>query len=124
MRKHSTGLEFEQTLHNCSGLGDARKLIEKNSEHNTKLLKETCQPCIDLISDTFSRLKLKDEPFEVYTPSAHEEINDLFATTELEENLKANDTKANLTQRPKLARYLSHCARERTYFVSIKKCGS
>ena len=124
MRKHSTNPEFEQTLHNCSGLGDIRKLIEKNSERNMKLLKETCQLCIDLIPDNFSRLKLKGKPFEVYTPSAHEEINDLFATTELEENLKANDTKANLTQRPKLARYLSHCARERTYFVSIKKCGS
>ena len=124
MRKHSTDPEFEQTLHNCSGLGDVRKLIEKNSERNTKLLKETCQPCIDLISDTFSRLKLKDEPFEVYTPSAHEEINDLFATAELDKNLKANDTKADLPQRPKLAQYLSHCARERTYFVFIKKCGS
>ena len=80
MRKHSTEPEFVLTLHNCSGLGDVRKLIEKNSEHNTKLLKETCQPCIDLISETLSRLKLKDEPFEVDTPSAHEEINDLFAT--------------------------------------------
>ena len=124
MCKHSTDPEFEQTLHNCSGLGDVRKLIEKNSERNTKLLKETCQPCIDLISDTFSRLKLKDEPFEVYTPSAHEEINDLFATAELDENLKANDTKPDLPQRPKLAQYLSHCARERTYFVSIEKRGS
>ena len=123
MRKHSTDPEFEQTLHNCSGLGDVRKLIEKNSERNTKLLKETCQPCIDLISDTFSRLKLKDEPFEVYTPSAHEEINNLFATAELNENLKANDTKADLLQCPKLAQYLSHCARKCTYFVSIKKCG-
>ena len=124
IRKHSTDPEFEQTLHNCLGLGDIRKLIEKNSECNTNLLKEICQPCIDLIPDNFSRLKLKDEPFEVYTPSAHEEINDLFATTELDENLKANDTKADLTQCPKLAQYLSHCARERTYFVSIKKCGS
>ena len=124
MCKHSTDPAFEQTLHNCSGLGDIRKLIKKNSEHNTKLLKKTCQPCIDLIPDNFSRLKLKDEPFEVYTPSAHEEINDLFATTELDENLKANDTKADLTQHPKLAQYLSHCARECTYFVSIKKCRS
>ena len=39
-------------------------------------------------------------------------------------NLKANGTKADLPQCPKLAQYLSHCARERTYFVSIKKCGS
>ena len=124
MRKHSTDPEFEQTLHNCSGLGDVRKLIEKNSERNTKLLKETSQPCIDLVSDTFSRLKLKDEPFEVYTLSAHEEINDLFGTAELDENLKANDTKADLPQRRKLAQYRSYCVRERIYFVSIKKCRS
>ena len=77
-----------------------------------------------MISDTFSCLKLKDEPFEVYTPSAHEEINDLFATAEFNKNLKANDTKADLPQRLKLAQYLSHCAKERTYFVSLKKCGS
>ena len=48
MRKHSTDPEFEQTLHNCSGLGDVRKLIEKNSECNTKLLKERCQPYPDI----------------------------------------------------------------------------
>ena len=48
MRKHSTDPEFEQTLHNCSGLGDVRKLIEKNSERNTKLLKETSQPYPDI----------------------------------------------------------------------------
>ena len=28
------------------------------------------------------------------------------------------------SQRPELAQYLSHCARERTNFVSLKKCGS
>ena len=36
MRKHSTDPEFEQTLNNYSVLGDVRKLIEKNSECNTK----------------------------------------------------------------------------------------
>ena len=30
---------------------------------------------------------------------------------------------AEFPQRPKLAQYLSHCARERTYFLSLKKCG-
>ena len=28
------------------------------------------------------------------------------------------------SQRPELAQYQSHCAWERTYFVSLKKCGS
>ena len=46
MHNYSTDPEFEQTQHNCSGLGDVRKLIEKNSECNTKLLKEKCQPSL------------------------------------------------------------------------------
>ena len=46
MCKHSTDPAFEQTLHNCSGLGDIRKLIKKNSEHNTKLLKKHVNPAL------------------------------------------------------------------------------
>ena len=61
MRKHLTDPFFEQSLSRCTGLGDVHKLIEKNSDRNTKLLKECCQPCINLISETFLRLKLKDK---------------------------------------------------------------
>ena len=73
---------------------------------------------MNLISETFLRLKLKDEQFKVYDPSTHKEINKLFKT------LKPNDTMTEFSQRPELAQYQSHCARERTYFVSLKKCGS
>ena len=34
------------------------------------------------------------------------------------------DTKFEFPKRPKLLQCLSHCGRERTYFVSFKKCGS
>ena len=61
MRQHSTDQFFEQSLSRYTGLGDACKLIEKNSDRNTKLFKECCQSCINLFSETFSRLKLKDE---------------------------------------------------------------
>ena len=44
MRQHSADPFFEQSLSRCTGLGDVRKLIEKNSDRNTKLLKEFCQP--------------------------------------------------------------------------------
>ena len=118
MRQHSTDPFFEQSLSRSTGLGDVRKLIEKNSDRNTKLLKECCQPCMNLISETFSRLKLKDEQFKVYDPSTHKEINKLFKT------LKPNYTMTEFSQRPELAQYQSHCAWERTYFVSLKKCGS
>ena len=118
MRQHSTDPFFEQSLSRSTGLVDVRKLIEKNSDRNTKLLKECCQPCMNLISETFSRLKLKDEQFKVYDPSTHKEINKLFKT------LKPNYTMTEFSQRPELAQYQSHCAWERTYFVSLKKCGS
>ena len=124
MRQHSTDPFFEQSLSRSTGLVDVRKLIEKNSDRNTKLLKECCQPCMNLISETFSRLKLKDEQFKVYEPSAHKEINKLCTDVGLDEPLKSNDTIAEFSQRAELAQYLNHCARERTYFVSLKKCGS
>ena len=92
MHQHSTDPFFEQNLSRCTGLGDVRKLIEKNSDRSTKLLKECCQPCINLISETFLRLKLKDEQFKVYEPSTHKEINKLFADVGLDETLKLNDT--------------------------------
>ena len=47
MRQHSTDPFFEQSLSRSTGLVDVRKLIEKNSDRNTKLLKECCQPCIN-----------------------------------------------------------------------------
>ena len=62
MRQHLTDPFFEQSLSRCTSLGgDVRKLFEKNSDRNTKLLKECCQPCINLISETFSQLKLNNE---------------------------------------------------------------
>ena len=42
MCQHSTDPFFEQNLSRCTGLGDVRKLIEKNGDRSTKLLKECC----------------------------------------------------------------------------------
>ena len=74
------------------------KVSQKNSECNTKRLKESCQPCISLIPETFSRLKLKDKQFEVYKPSTHDEIYQLFARSIIciDETLKSDDTMADL----------------------------
>ena len=110
LRQHSTDPFFEQILSRCAGLGDVRKLIEKNSDRNTNLLKECYRPCIHLISETFSRPKLKDEQFKVYEPSTHKEINKLF-NVGLDKTLKPNDKMTKFSQRPELAQYLSHCTR-------------
>ena len=57
-------------------------------------------------------------------PSTHKEIKKLFADVGLDKTVKPIDTITEFSQHPELAQYLSHCARERTYFVSLKNCGS
>ena len=57
-------------------------------------------------------------------PSTHKEIKKLLTDVGLDKTVKPNDTMNEFSQRPELAQYLSHCARERTYFVSLKDCGS
>ena len=42
----------------------------------------------------------------------------------LDETLKPNNMMTKFSQCPELTQCLSHCAQERTYFVSPKKCGS
>ena len=123
MRHRSSDQEYEKQLHNCSGLSDVGKLIEKNPERNTALLLESCKPCIDLIENTFSRLMLKDKPFLTPKEATVDKINELFESINLDDTLKSHDTLADLTNRPKLSQYLKHCCRERTYFFSSKKCG-
>ena len=48
----------------------------------------------------------------------------MFTDVGLDETLKPNNMMTEFSQHPELAQYLSYCARERTYFVSLKKCGS
>ena len=57
-------------------------------------------------------------------PSTNKEIKKLFTDVGLDKTVKPIDTMAEFSQHPELAQYLSHCARERTYFVSLKNCGS
>ena len=52
--------EFKRKAKKYSGLQDVRKAINRLLG-NRKLFEDTCAPCIDLIADTFQRLKLKGE---------------------------------------------------------------
>ena len=40
MHQHSTDPLFEQSLLRCTGPGEVHKLIEKNSDRNTKIFKK------------------------------------------------------------------------------------
>ena len=119
MRQGSSDIEFEENLHRCNGLGDVRDLLNKDFQRNSVLLKSSCKPCLDIISETFSRLRLKDQSFSVYEPCSLDDIDIFFKCLELDEELNPMDTKIEFPKRPKLLQYLSHCGRERTYFVSF-----
>ena len=114
---------FEKSLTNCNGLNDVRNHLSKNPDVHTKLLKELCSNCLDLIKAVFSRLHLKENNIKVRDAIIDREAERFFAKTNLGENLKCTDQKDDLSDRPKLQQYLQHCCRLRNYFVSIKKCG-
>ena len=120
MQQKCTDIEFEEKLHHCSGIRDVRVLIDRNIEHNTQFVKSAYQPCIDLISDSFSHLKLKEQHFHVYKPCSLEEIDEFFGNIISDPELKSHGTKTELPQQPKLSKYLAHCEQEGTYFISLK----
>ena len=71
--------KFEKKLGNCSGVNGVRTLISENPEKNTKLLRDSCQPYLDLIKSSFERLSLKGNQIVVRI---------MFRTTALMHSLK------------------------------------
>ena len=124
MRKPSIDLEFELKLKNCSGLSDISKLVHESPEKNLKLLDESCKPCIQLIKDQFSRLHLKGVSIRVPEKAPDRDIDEAFKFLNLDKSITPYDWVDDLRKRPKLTQYLAHCCRQRTYFFSVKKCGS
>ena len=124
IRKPSIDLEFEHKLKNCSGLSDIRKLVHESPEKNLKLLDESCKPCIELIKDQFSRLQLKGVPFRVPEEASDRDIDGLFKSLNPDKSIMPYDCVDDLHKRTKLTQYLAHCCHQRTYFFSVKKCGS
>ena len=82
---------FEKSLTNCNGLNDVRNLLSKNPDVYTKLLKELCSNCLDLIKAVFSRLHLKENNIKVRDTIIDREVESFFAKTNLDENLKCTN---------------------------------
>ena len=113
---------FEKNLHTCSNLEEVRKLLNQKPTH-ADLYKKSCEPCVNLIKDSFSHLKLKDNSFQIFDVVNDNEVNQIRAQINLDKDITGRETGANLPDHPKLKAFLDHCTRQRTYFFSIKKCG-
>ena len=105
MRQRSSDIEFEENLHRCSGLGDMRDLLNKDFQRNSILLKSSCKPCLDIISETFSCLILKEQSFSIYEPCSLDDIDEFFKCIELDKELNPMDTKVEFPRRPKHLQY-------------------
>ena len=115
--------EFEKKLGNYSGVNDVRTLVSENPEKNTKLLRDSRQPCLDLIKSSFERLPLKGDQFVVRDYVSDDSVDAFFEEVGLDTELNPKDTVEMLPKHPKLNTLFKHSTKQRTYFFSIKKCG-
>lgn len=113
---------FEKNLHQCSNVNEVRSLLDKNPTYE-ELLKKSCEPCIELMKETFTALSLKENKIVTMDTVLDCKVNDMVKSIDLDHSLTGSETLELLKDRPKLKKYLEHCSKERTYFFSLKKCG-
>ena len=78
--------EFTKT-YQCNNLLSVRKLLKKDPEKNTHLLKESCEPTMTLMRNIFSRLKLKDDNLELCNANKDDIVSHFFSGVKLDKKL-------------------------------------
>ncbi len=115
--------EYEALVKNCGSMADLRKAAEKHPTIKEESL-DSIVPVKTVLSDVFSRLKLKDRPIRVRVAALESEIAELWEvakTVEPELEPSMSLRKGSMASKPS---FLTHCCRQRHYFFEIKKCGA
>ena len=116
--------DLERKLTMCSNMSEIRQLAEKEPSIKDGL-KKSLQPVKDLIEDVFSRLSLKDEPFQIFQAASDEEIDSIWEELRVIDATVTRDdtTQVKLKNKSALMNFMkTHCL-ERHYMFSVKKCG-
>ena len=128
---HSVGLmrahmspEYETVIKSCTTMKAIREAAELHPALREALL-DSIEPVKALLSALFLQLKLKEDPFSVFSAATIGEINCFWDTILKVDHLmsKGDCTKKVLQDRPDLVKFLKHCCKARHYLFSIKKCG-
>lgn len=116
--------ELEKAIEGCNSMSAIRESAVSNSNLQGGL-KDSLEPVIVLLCSLFQKLKLKDEPFAVFTSASIEEMDTLAsALQEVEDGIDPTSfNRSNLPGFPKLNEFFSHCCQRRHYSFCIKKCG-
>ena len=73
--ERTTGEEdFEKLLKSCNSMQGIRELATKSNINIAELWQHSIQPVQNLISERFSRLKLKDDPIQLTNTVTEDEI--------------------------------------------------
>jgi len=86
---------------------------------------DSLSPCIVLLNDLFSRLKLKDEPVQCFFAASDAEIKEFWsAVLRVDSTLEyVSYSKANVSGQQSLLDFMDHCCQRRHYSFDILKCG-
>ena len=126
MRQKMSSATLEKILEGCNSIKAIRSAAE--SHHGLQEeFKDSLQPAKVLLSALFQRLKLKDKPFNVFSPATSSEIDEFLSILKQiqPDIVPTNCTKAvSLTSLTRLKNFMDHCCHIRHYMFSIKKCGA
>ena len=115
--------EFEWKLSQCSNIDEVCQLTKQDPEVHMNLVKKSCSPPIKLICDLSECLYLKNNQMVTCDAITDEEIDIIFASIHLDQNLNKKETNESLKEKLLLKHFLDHCCKQPTYFLFVKKCG-
>lgn len=115
---------YEARMKSCNTVKEIRTLTASDPQFKEAFL-DSIAPVKALLSGVFQRLKLKDDPFQVFLAATDTKIEELWNNIlTVESTLTRKDTtKKSLSSKKKLQEFLEHCCCVRHYSFAIKKCG-
>ena len=108
-------LLLKDKLNKCSNLNDVCMLPAENANY-TNLLKESCDPAIELLKDCFGSLSLKENKIKTMNTVLDNDVKKFLENVNLDTELTGKETLGLLKDCSKLKTYLSHCSIARMYF--------
>ena len=117
--------QMEKMMEGCNSMKAIRDAAVVHPELK-EALKDSLEPVIVLLCSLFQRLKLKGEPFSVFTSATSSEMDTLASfLAQIDLGIDpASCTKSDLAKLPGLKQFLDQCCQRRHYSFTILKCGS
>ena len=105
--------QYEMAIKNCNSMAEIRTV--SSGPAFVDAVSESLSPCIVLLNDPFSQLKLKDEPVHCFFVASDAKF--WSAVLRVDSTLKydVSYTKANVSGQQSLLDFMDHCCQHRHY---------